>query len=143
MNLLNEGIKITLVSPAAADGSTDPVLTNVDMAGYDGVLFLCTVGTITGSGTVTMAIGQAATDTTVDALSGASVVATASTESDKIIAVDIFRPLDRYVGGTVTRAVANAILGGVIAIQYKAANRPVTQSGLADTLVALVSPAES
>ena len=143
MNLLNEDIKITLVSPAAADGQDDPTFTNVDMAGYDGVLFLCTVGTITGSGTVTMAIGQAATDTTVDALSGASVAAATSTESDMIIGVDIFRPLDRYVGGGIVRAVANSVLGGVIAIQYKAKNRPVTQSGLADTLVALVSPAES
>ena len=145
MELLSNNVKFTRVLAYQADGQGDPTLTNVDMSGWDGVLFICELGTITGSGTVTLAIGQAATDTTVDALSGASAAASGSADSDLNLIVEVFRPTDRYVGGTLTCAVANSIIGGVTAIQYRGIKAPVTQptASMAAALVSLVSPAEA
>ncbi len=142
--MLNEEIKMTLVQAGLADGQTDPVSSRVDMTGYDGVMFVCLLGTITATGTVTMVVKQAATDIEGDALSGASVAADA-TDSDKLLAIDIMRPTDRYLGVVLTRATANSIIGGVLAIQYKARDKAIAQVAgtMAATLVALVTPAES
>lgn len=145
MNLLNEEIKITRVVDYQADGQGDPDSDRVDMAGFDGVMFICEIGTITGSGTVTMVAKQAATDAVGDALSGASVEASGSADSDKNLVIDIFRPGDRYLGVSLTRATANSIIGGVTAMQYHARNKPTTHdsSSMAADAVGLVSPAES
>ena len=143
MNLLNEEIKLSLVQVQVADGQTDPVSSRVDMAGYDGVVFVAIMGVITTTGTFNMVVKQAATDIEGTALSGATVTATGSANGDKLLAIDVFRPTKRYVGVVLTLAVANSIIGGVLAIQYKAAARPVVQAGMGATLVALVSPAES
>jgi len=145
MQHLSDDVKLTVVQAGLADGQSDPDSDRVDMAGYDGVMFVCQVGTITGSGTVTMAAKQAATDAVGDALSGASVVATAAADSDKLLVIDIFRPTDRYVGVTLTRATANSVIGGVVAIQYRAKAKPTTHDSdsMAADAVTLVSPAES
>ena len=145
MKLLNEGVKFSVLLAPQADGQADDDSLNVDMAGYDGVMFICLLGTITGSGTVTMVGQQAATDIAGDALDGASVVATGSADSDLLLALDIYQPTDRYVGVNVVRAVANSVLGGVLAIQYRGRSEPITQAPaqMAATLVALVSPDEA
>ncbi len=146
MELLSEQFKLTQIQAGLADGQSDPNSSRVDMAGYDGVLFLCGIGTITGSGTVLMTAKQAATDIAGDALSGATAQADTSTDGDKVLMIDIFRPKDRYLGVTLTRAVANSVIGGVWALQYRSQDkRPLTQdsSSLAASLVKLVSPAEA
>ncbi|MDX9861657.1 MAG: hypothetical protein RBS99_12150, partial [Rhodospirillales bacterium] len=87
MNYLSEEIKLTLVQAGLADGQTDPDSSSVDMAGFDGVMFIGIVGTITGAGTVTLTAEQSSDDGVADAfaaLTGASVVATAAAESDKL-----------------------------------------------------------
>lgn len=144
MELLNEGTKWTLVQAALADGQTDPDSTRVDMRGWDGVCFVCILGAITATGTVTMVAKQAATDIVGDALSGASVAA-ADDDDDKLLIIDIFRPKDRYLGVTLTRATANSVIGGVLAIQYRGKSLPTTQATgtMAATVVSLVSPAEA
>lgn len=145
MSLLNEDVKFNVALAGLADGQAASTLTNIDMAGWDGCLFLVMLGTITGSGTATLAIGQAATDTTVDALTGASAVATGSADSDLFLIVDIYQPTDRYLGGTLTTATANSVIGGVVAIQYRGRSKPVTQAAaaMAADAVSLVSPAEA
>ncbi len=148
MNLFTEECKVSLVQAALADGQTDVDSSRVNMGadgGYDGVCFICILGTITGAGTVTMAAKQAATDIVGDALSGASAEASGNADSDKLLIVDIFRPTDPYLGVTLTRATANSVVGGVLAIQYRGRVCPVTQAAamLAADLVKVVSPAES
>jgi len=144
MNLLNEGIKLTRVLAYQADGQGDPDSSRVDMSGFDGVMFICELGTIDGGGTVTMVAKQAATDIVGDALSGASVAA-ADDDDNKLLAIDIFRPTDRYLGVSLTRAVANSVIGGVTALQYHARTKPTTHTSasMAAAAVALVSPAEA
>jgi hypothetical protein len=72
------------------------------------------------------------------------VVATGAAESDKLLVLDIDQPRERYVRTALTRAVANSIYGGTLAIQYKARSKPTTTAAaqLADTLTQLHRPAE-
>lgn len=148
MNVASEGMRATLVQAPLADGQAATDSSNVDMAadgGYDGVWFIGVVGTITGSGTATLLAQQAATDIAGDALSGMSVVATAAADSDKILGLDIYRPTDRYVGTKLTRATANSVYGGTIALQYRGRSRPTTHlaATLAAAMVSAVTPAEA
>jgi len=142
---LSDEVKMSIVQAALADGQTDPDSSSVDMKGFDGVMFVGIVGTITGSGTVTMAAEQSSDDVTFNALSGASAQASAAADSDLLLAVDVFKPADRYVRTALTRATANSVWGGTIAIQYKARSKPVAQAAaqFAATLVQVTTPAES
>ena len=65
--------------------------------------------------------------------------------SDKFLVLDVYRPLDRYVRTTLTRAVANSIYGGTIAIQYGAHKRPTVHDAatLAAAAVLGISPSEA
>jgi hypothetical protein len=81
---------------------------------------------------------------TFNDLSGA-VVTGAAGGSDKFFVLDVFRPLDRYVRTTLTRAVANSIYGGTIAIQYGAHKRPTAHDAatLAAAAILGISPSET
>lgn len=144
MNHLLENCKVTVVQAPLADGQSDPDSARVDMSGWDGVVFLCTMGAITGAGTCTMVAKQATTDIVGAALSGASVVASTSADSDMVIGIDIYRPTKRYLGVSLTRETAGSVVGGVLAIQYRGRSAPVTQptASWAAPLVTLVTPAE-
>jgi len=123
---LTDDIKITIVQAPLADGQTDPNSTSVDMTGFDGVMFIGTLGTVTATGTVTLAAESSSDNAAADpfaAMSGATASATAA-DSDLLLIVDIQNPLERYVRTALTRAVANTVYGGTIAIQYTAHNKP-------------------
>jgi hypothetical protein len=143
---LSENVKITLVQAALADGQTDPDSSSVDMAGFDGVMFVGIVGTITGSGTANLVVAQSSDDGSTDAynsLTGLTVTATAAAQSDRVLVLDCFRPTKRYVRTTLTRAVANSIWGGTLAIQYSGKNRPTVQDATTVlTAVLAASPVE-
>ena len=140
--LLSEDVKITRVLANVADGQTDSNTSSVDMTGFDGVLFLITIGTITGSGTSTWTVEQSSDDSTFNAVSGAEVDATGSAESDTVLILDVKRPLDRYVHVAYVRATANSEIDGVVALQYGARSKASAVSGLTD-YDQVVSPAES
>lgn len=144
---ITDSVKVTLVQAALSDGQATTNSTSVDMNGFDGVLFVGITGTITGSGTVTLTGSQSADDSTFALLATAtaSVVATAAAESDNFLALDIFKPGDRYVRVTMVRAVANSVYSGTLAIQYQAREKITTQDAttLAGSLVQALTPAEA
>jgi len=145
MFYLSDEFKATIVQAGLADGQTDPDSTAVDMAGFDGVVFIGVIGTITGTGTVTLAAAQSSDNSTFNALSGGSDAASGSADSDKLLMVDVYKPADRYVRTTLTRATANSVYGGTIALQYRARSKPTTHTAasLAGTPVQVTTPAES
>lgn len=126
-NYLTEEVSLKVVLGYQADGQSDPDTATVDMAGYDGCLFICMCGTITGSGTVSMQVKGSATDAVGASISGAVAQADTSTDSDKVLMVDLMNPAYRYLSATITRATANSIIGGVLAIRYKARTKSVSQ----------------
>ena len=127
MSLLkNSAIDLLLVQ--TTDGTSDPDGRSVDMLGFDGCVFVCIVGTITGSGTVNMSIAQSSDDSTYNAITGAAAQADLAADSDKPLVVDVYKPGDRYLRPTVTRSTAASILGGIVSIRYKGRKAPFTQN---------------
>lgn len=121
MNYLTNDIKVTVVQAALADGATDPDSTALNMAGFDGVLFVGMPGTITGSGTCTMKAAQSSDNGSSDDftdISGATVQASGSGDSGLLLLLDVANPGKQYVRTTLTRATANSVWNGTIAIQY-------------------------
>lgn len=142
MNLLNE-VKITRVANAAAAAQTEVLSSVLDMQGYDGVMFVAILGDITATSVLTLtAKGNTASSTSsptpVTQVATAAFTAGASDADNKVLVVDVFDPALRYVFASLTRTTANAVVDGIIAIQYTAALRPTTQD--ASVLASAIGP---
>lgn len=143
-NLLKD-IKITRVLNAVAAGTSAQNTSIVDMSGWDGVTFIAALGTLTATQVTSLKAQQGNASNLADAadLAGTLTGPMADGDSNKCLVLDIYRPLDRYVRGVVGRGTANAVIDGVIAIQYRGRKSPVTQD---TTTIAFneqhVSPAE-
>jgi hypothetical protein len=55
---------------------------------------------------------------------------------------DVFRAQKRYVRAVVTRGTANAVIDGVIALQYSARVQPVTNDSTVKATKLMISPDE-
>ena len=83
----------------------------VDTAGYSGACFIYKLGTVTDGAAVTLAIAQGTNATVTDAaaLSGATAaIATATTDSEQSLVVDVIKPRERYLQATLTTATQDA-----------------------------------
>ena len=120
LGYLTDDIKITKVkdhSTAATDAVTSDEL---DMAGYDGVLFVTSFGTANSGNLVTLHDG---------ATSGgeaATVALITSGSSDEDVILDVRNPR-RYVQLVATRG-ASSTLESIWAIQYRTRALPVTNA---------------
>lgn len=133
MSNLSKDVKITIVSPAAAAAQTAIDSSILDMQGYEGVMFVALTGDVTTASVLTLTVkGNSANHLTVPApvTQGATAAFTADgTSADsKGLMVDIYKPALRYVFANLTRTAADAIIGGIIAIQYNSTNKPTTQA---------------
>lgn len=138
-------VKITRVKNAVAAGQTTQQSDAVDMANFEGVVFLTLFGAITGGGVQSVKIQQSATaglaGTETD-LEGTGITV-ADDDDNQIVVHDIYRPTKRYVNAAVLRATQDSVIDGIIAIQYGASVIPTTND--ATTVVSRethVSPAE-
>ena len=127
-DLLNQ-VKVTRCMNAVAAGTTQQNGTALDMAGYEGVLFLAAFGALTANQVTAIfaqeddaaAMGNAAN------MTGTQVGPLADNASNKCLLLDVNQPQKRYVRCVVSRGTANAAIDGVWAIQYKPNWRPTTQ----------------
>lgn len=131
MNLLKD-IKITVVSPAAAAAQTAITGSVLDMAGFDGVVFVALTGDVTsGSVLSLLAKGNTANSTSSPSpstLATATYTAASASDSDsKVLAVDVYRPTQQYVFPSLTRTTQDAVIGGIVAIQYQSHTKPSLQ----------------
>lgn len=130
---------------AVAAGVTDQNGTGVDLQGYEGVMFVAAFGTLTATQVTQIKAQQSDDDGSSDAysdLEGTNVGPLADGDSNKLLVLDVYRPLKRYVRCVVDRGTANAVIDDVIAIRYGARAIPTTQpAGVIDS-EAHVSPAE-
>jgi len=135
---LSNHVKITKVADHSAADTTAVNSTGVDMAGYEGVLFVTSFGTANANNTVNAAQGLTSGGT-YDDLLGSSV---ASGTSDEDVWIDVYRPRDRFVRLEAARGTSST-LESIWAVQYGGRKQPVdnTTSG---TIIgeAHVSPAE-
>lgn len=128
--MLSEYAAMTRVMNAVAAGTSDQNGTGVDCAGYDGVVFICAMGSIT-AGAVTSVKAQQSSDDgsadTYDDLAGSAV--TIPDDGDNgIFWIDVRAPRKRYVRPVVERGTQNAVIDGIVALRYRNVKVPVTQT---------------
>lgn len=131
-NLLKD-CKISRVENAAAAAQTELQTDVLDMSGFDAVCFIALLGDVTTGSVLTLTAKQntansVSSPTPTDVTDGdATFTAGASDADNKLLVVDVIRPAERYVFASLTRTTANAVVDGIIAIQYRTKDFPVTQ----------------
>lgn len=143
-SLLND-VKITVVEAAAAAAQTALDSDILDMSGYEGVLFIAMLGDVTSGSVLTLVAQQNTANSTsgMATVSGSATFTAGASDADsKVLALDVYRPRERYVRAYLTRTTQDAVVGGVIAIQYGAGKRPTTQHASIIASATAVEPAE-
>jgi hypothetical protein len=136
-------VTITRVMDAVAAGQTDQEATVIDMANAEGVVFIAAFGTLGDDAVTGLKVQQGDDPTLTDAADLAGTAqAIAHTDDNGLLVVDLVRPAKRYVRAVVTRGTADAVIDGVIAIQYGTRVLPTTQGDTVAGLETHVSPAE-
>lgn len=129
---LSKSIKVSVVEAAASAGTSALTSDVLDMSGFEGVLWICLTGDVTDTSVLTLtAKGNSANSTSsptpVTQKASDAFTANATTADSKVIMVDVYKPTLRYQFCELTRATANAVVGGIIAIQYGPTYKPTTQ----------------
>lgn len=130
---LSKDVKITVVAGAAAAAQTAVTSDVLDMSGYDGVMFIALTGDVTATSVLTLtakanSANSTSSPTPVTQKATDAFTAGASDADSKALVVDVYKPTLRYVFAELTRTTANAVVGGIIAIQYQAANKPTSHA---------------
>ena len=124
---LSKNVKITpVLGYYAAAQTTRKATTIIDMAGFEGCLFMFNFGTILETAAISALVyGDAANSTSamVQLLgqTAYTVTATSATYNPSCILVDVFQPdpvLHRYLEAQIQIATANVLILGIVAIQY-------------------------
>lgn len=132
MGNMLKGVKITVVEAAATAATSDLTTDVLDMSGYEGVMWIALTGDVTSGSVLTLtAKGNSANSVSspspITQKASGAFTAGASDADSKAIVVDVFRPTLRYQFAVLERTTQNAVVGGIIAIQYTARNKPTTQ----------------
>lgn len=140
---LLKAVKLSRSMNAVAAGISVQNGAVVDMQNYEGVIFIAAFGTLTATAVTGLKAQQGADSGLSDAadLVG-TLVSIPDTDDNELLALCIHKPRERYVRAVVNRATANAVIDGVIAIQYGARTEPTTQDATVSGSEAHVSPAE-
>jgi len=112
---------------------------SVDMSGWDGLLFICPMAAIAGSAVGDIHLETSINDSDFTDLEGTKV-AIADDDDDQIFVIDLYRPLERYIRGVITKNGANAQAECPCYIQYTGRKLPVSNMG-ADQYELHTSPA--
>lgn len=132
-----------ITTTAGAAGTSAINGSAIDMAGWEGVLFIFTFGAIVSGAVTSIKVQQ-------DTVSGMGTAADlagsgqtiADTDDDKTFYIDIKSPRERFVRPVVSRATQNATVGSITAIQYGARTAPTAAHGSNVAGEAWVGPAE-
>ncbi len=139
--LLSDHVKIAHLMNAVAAGTTVQTGSEVDMQGYDGVMFIADIGALTaGQVTKLQAQGSNTSGSETTFATDAVTAAMADADSNKCLVLDVFRPVTRYLKPVVERGTANAVIDCVIAILYQADKKPVVQPASVSQIAVFVSP---
>ena len=136
-------------APVSAGSSIDDNSDIIDMAGWDGVMFIVPITDSVATGVATLTVQQntANSDSGMAAVSGGGGHADKGSNddlNDTLLIVDVYRPRERYVQAVLTSATANIAYGNTIAILYnKTGKLPVTAHASIQASAVVASPAES
>jgi hypothetical protein len=141
---LSKSVKVTRVMNAVAAGTSEQTSSALDMAGFESVEFLVSFGTITAGAVTSIKIQQSDDDGVADAYSDllGSSLSIADTGSNKMLVYDLVKPMKRYIKILVERGTANAVIDGIVALQYGPRHMPVVHSTTVAGSELNISPAE-
>ena len=128
MESLFQNTRTQRVMNAVDAGTSDQNGLAVDMRNYEGVMFIAHFGALT-SGQVTSLRAQqslASASGYVD-ITDAAAGPLANADSNDLLVLDVKNPTSRYVRCVIDRGTANAVIAGVVAIQYGPRKKPATQ----------------
>jgi len=135
---LSKNCRVVMVKAAQASAGTAVVTDVIDTAGYQGVMFVGSIATANAGNFVSAQQGMVADGTaSADLLGSKNVIAT----NGHSFLLDIYKPRERYVKATITRAGADTVTGDVYAILYGPRLAPTTH-GATISRETFVSPAE-
>ena len=139
MNLGTDS-KVVRWSNAVAAGSTDVESSAIDMLDYDNVMLIAGLGTLTAGQVTALSAegGPNSDESSVSATWTPTTPAMADGDSNKLLILDIEKPLYRYIFATINRKTQNAVIDFGIAILYNGKAKPaVVDSSVSQlTLVA-------
>lgn len=127
---LLELAEVRVVGNAVSAGTSTQTLASIDMSGYDAIAVVCSLGTVTDACILNLKLQTGAQSNGSDAadITGATTGnITASSSSNKVLAVDVVRPTGRYVTTVLARGTQNAAINCFLAFLYRAKSVPVTQ----------------
>ena len=134
---LGRNVKVTLVNNGETAGTGTITSDEVDMTGFEGVVFLVHMGAIDPSAVTTTYVRQ---DTVTGMGSGATLTGSthtiADSDDDSVFLTDIYRPREQFLDVQVTRVTQDSVIQSIIAIQYGARKPPVTHD--ASTVTAAI-----
>lgn len=134
------------ISNAVAAGTSTVTSSALDMLDYDGVLFVISLGAITATSVTVAKVQQSSDDGSADDytdLAGtATVTPTPSTDDNKVLLIDIYKPAKRYLKAVVTRTTANCVIDGILAIRYHGHVQPAALDATVKALEVFNQPAE-
>jgi hypothetical protein len=119
--VLIDDVKVTTVAPVAT-GTSTITGSALDMAGYDGALFIVRLGSPATNNNIR--ISQC--DTTGGSYAELTGTLVGNHATDNPLVIDIYRPREQFLKYIVTRGTTTTI-DIVTVIQYNSRNRPVTQ----------------
>ncbi len=141
---LSKNVKVTRALNSVAAGTTSQNGSVIDMSGFEGVQFIALFGALTATQVTSLKVqqGDKSDGSDMADLEGSLHAALADTDGNKCLVTDLFRPQKRYVRAVVTRGTANAVIDGVIALQYSARVQPVANDTSIKATKLLISPDE-
>jgi len=123
---LSKHVKFRKVADPTDAGTGAVNSTAVDMAGYDGVLFLTSIGTANANNTINAAQGAQANGGDAADLEGTKVT---PGDDNSGAWLDVYKPADRYVRLEVARG-ASTTVGDIWAILYQGRILPEAAANL-------------
>ena len=144
MESLLHNTRVQRVMNAVAAGTTSETSDVVDMQNYEGVLFVAEFGTLTADQTTALNAQQSpSSDSGFGDLAGTTTDPLDDDDDNKLLVLDIKNPQQRYVRCVVTRGTADAVIDGVIAIQYGPRKKPVAKHSTVAASKAVSGAAEA
>ncbi|MGC9260912.1 MAG: hypothetical protein ACP5I8_12685 [Phycisphaerae bacterium] len=129
MSTILDKINIIRVASGAAAGVGTTYSAIVDMADYDGVVFVASLNTLLATSVVALQLQESATNTTggmANVGSPATYTAPTGGTAAGTLVVDTDQPLLQYVRAQLSIATADSTVDAIWAIQYRGRIDPTT-----------------
>lgn len=135
-------------APVSNASNTDNNSDIIDMANYEGAIFIVPIEDSAATGIATLKVEQstANSDGAMAAIAGASAAKTCTINDDlngTLLIVEVYRPRERYIQAVETSSVANIAFGTMTVILYGMRKTPVTAHSTVSTAASVSSAAEA